>query len=110
MWERGVYALSYSWQSQPLWDTIGNLVDIQRITIRAKGQGTVKVTLTGETSVSQEVTFEVNSTLPVLYRQNTRIQDANIAVKIVATGSTAAPTIYECNLGHVAAQLEADHT
>jgi len=105
-WERGIPTASYSWQSQPLWETIGNLTDIRQISVRAVGQGTVTVTLTGETSVSQPIQFQVDSTLPVLRRQQVRLQDANIAVKIESVGATTAPTVYECDLGYFGAQLE----
>ena len=108
MWERGVPALSYSWQSQPLWETVGNLIDIREFTMRAVGSGQVRVTATGETS-TQSVTFEVNSTLPVLLRQYFRLQDANIAVKIEASGGVAAPTIYELNVGYLEAQKGPAH-
>jgi hypothetical protein len=109
-WVREDKALSFSWQSQPLWETVDNLVDIREIVLRVRGAGTVKVTATGETS-SSFVTFTgISATLPVLIRQPFRLQDANVAIKIESTGATGsdpAPTIYECNVGFFQAQKEA---
>lgn len=105
MWERNIPALSYSWQSQPLWETIGNLVDIREIALRAVGHGTIVITATGETSTNT-IQFEVNNDLPILRRQGFRLQDANIAVKIESSGGVAAPTIYECHIGTMPTQLE----
>jgi hypothetical protein len=106
MWERNTPTTSFSWQSQPLWETIGNLVDAREITIRAIGTGTVTVTLTGESQVPASCQFQVNSSLPVLLRDNLRVQDANIAVKIESQGLIAAPTVYECNVGYIATQKQ----
>jgi hypothetical protein len=78
-WVREDKALSYSWQSHPMWETVDNLVDIRDITLRVAGTGTIKVTATGETG-SSFVTFNgINSALPILIRQPFRLQDANIA-------------------------------
>lgn len=105
-WIREDKALSYSWQSHPLWETIDNLVDIREISLRVLGTGTVKVTATGETS-SSFVTFTgINTTVPVLLRQPIRVQDANVAIRIESSGPTTAPTVYECNVGFFAAQKE----
>jgi len=109
MWERNVPALTYSWQSHPQWETIGNLVDIREITMRVQGVGTVTVTLTGESSTST-IQFEINNPLPVLVRQPIRIQDSNIAVTLLSSSATEAPTIHECNLGYVEAQKETVRT
>jgi hypothetical protein len=102
-WIRENKATSYSWQCHPLWETVDTLVDIRQVTIRAQGEGSIVLTLTGETSTS-EVTFIVNSTLPTLLRQNIRLQDSNVAVKMFVTGEEEAPTIYECNVGYFEAQ------
>jgi hypothetical protein len=104
-WQREDSALTYSWQSHPVWETVGNLTDIREITIRAAGQGTITVTLTGE-NMTQTVQFSVNNDLPILSRQNIRIQDSNIAVKLEVDGPVVAPTVYECNLGYFQAQKE----
>jgi hypothetical protein len=99
----------YSWQSHPQWETIDTLIDVREITLRVRGAGQVKVTLTGETSTSVSTFSGVSTILPVLLRQPSRIQDANIAVKIEATGSgspAVAPTVYECNLGYFPVQRE----
>jgi hypothetical protein len=106
-WVREDKALSYSWQSQPLWETVDNLVDIRDITLRVAGQGTVTVTATGETSSSSVTFTNFNSTLPILIRQPIRVQDSNVAIKIVSSGPTIAPTVYECNVGFFMAQREA---
>jgi hypothetical protein len=105
MWERNIPAINYSWQSHPQWDTIDNLVDVREIAIRAQGKGSVTVTLTGETSTAT-IQFQINNALPVLVRQPIRIQDSNIAVKLVVDSDTEAPTIHECNLGYFQAQKE----
>lgn len=104
MWQRGIDATSYSWKSQPQWQTIGNVVDAREITIRAIGTGTVKVTINGESDVPQFVQFQVDTDVPVLYRDNLRVQDANLTIQIESQGNTSAPTVYEVNLGYVAAQ------
>jgi hypothetical protein len=100
---------TYSWQSQPLWETLDTLIDIREITLRVRGSGSVKVTCTGETS-SSSVTFNgISALLPVLLRQPIRVQDANIAVRIESTeptGTGGAPTVYECNVGFFGAQRE----
>lgn len=102
----GPFSPSYSWQSQPLWETIDTLVDIREITLRVRGSGQVTVTATGETS-SSSVTFTgISAILPVLLRQPIRVQDANIAIKIESSGSVVAPTVYECNIAFVGVQRE----
>lgn len=103
---------SYSWQSQPLWETVDTLVDIREIALRVKGVGSVTIELRGESSafvgpVSTTVTFSAPN--PAIVRTPIRIQDSNIAVRListVSTGGTSAPTIYECNLGYITVQRE----
>jgi hypothetical protein len=110
--KRDVPTTTYSWQSQPLWETVNTLVDFREITMRVSGTGTIVVTMTGETHTTS-VSFTFSNLLPVLLRTPCRIQDANIAVKVEATGSpgpplggTVAPTIWELNCGYVATQHE----
>jgi hypothetical protein len=109
---RNIPAQTYSWQSHPLWETVNHLVDMREVVLRVQGWGDITVTLTGETS-STSVTFtNLVAPNPILVRQPCRIQDANIAVKIEASGdpgllgSVVAPTVLELNLGYVQTQLE----
>lgn len=104
-------ANSYSWQSQPLWETIDTLVDIREIALRVKGVGTVTVELRGESNLNNPITATVSfsAIAPTLIRTPIRIQDSNISVRLISTVSgfgTAAPTIYECNLAYVETQRE----
>lgn len=111
MYDRQVPNNSFSWQSQPLWETIDSLVDIREIVVRAKGHGTINISLTGETSSVVAIPLTVSSDLPVLLRTPVRLQDSNIAVRIqsdsdFSVSPAAAPTVYECNLGYVSMQKE----
>jgi hypothetical protein len=112
MYDRQTPGESYSWQSQPLWETVDNLVDIREVVIRAKGHGNISITLTGESSTQNLTLLTVDSDLPILLRTPARLQDSNIAIRLVSTsnfGTTkpdAAPTIYECSLGYISTQKE----
>jgi hypothetical protein len=112
-WRRdGTPSSTYSWQSHPLWETVNSVVDLREITMRVSGTGTVVVTMTGENHTST-IDFTVSNAKPVLVRQPCRIQDANIAIRIEATGTGSpaiAPTVWELNCGYVEAQRERTST
>lgn len=107
-WERGTFANSYSWQSQPLAHTLDTRVDVRELTMRARGVGSVVVTFTAQDGTTDNETFTfTDATNPRLKRGNIRVQGDTIVVKIVATGtsgSDAAPTVYDLSYGYEEAQ------
>lgn len=90
---------SYSWQSQPIWESIGRTIKITEFELIAKGQGTVAITLTGRSGATTTVSVTlVNAGYPERFRENIAIQGEYVQVKIVANSgsdSVEGATIYE---------------
>jgi hypothetical protein len=95
-WDKTTKAISYSWQSQPLWESIDKEVTIKEIDMVVQGQGTVVVTLTtlAGATVSTTVTL-ANPGYPERFRKQIGIKGRYIQMRLVADGggSNNAPTI-----------------
>lgn len=108
-------ATSWTWQSQPINETLNKLCDVRQFVLVGQGNGTVTVTLTGidgTTSTAmvatfdsddevQAVRFEVGTSTGAL--QATHIQVSLDAASDGTTSvfgiDTAAPTVYEWRMG-----------
>lgn len=100
-WTFGTPALSYSWQSQPLWPTVDRVAVVRECILEAQGQGTVTVTVTGRGGETQTCTFTLTSiTRPVRLRQNFNVSGQGLVVRIVADGgANPAPIVYAVDFG-----------
>ncbi|MGI0134586.1 MAG: hypothetical protein ACREBW_06485 [Candidatus Micrarchaeaceae archaeon] len=102
---------SFSWQSHPLPATRNRLCEVREIILRAQGNGTVTITLTGLNAngpvATEPIIIPVDSSDPVRYRAIAFISAFDITFQMVSTsaGTGAAPTIYEIQFGHHERQL-----
>lgn len=107
-WDRDQSATNYSWQSQPLHESIGKTIDVQELLVMAQGIGTVTVTFTGFDGTESEpcaFTFS-ETTQPTIFRQPVGVvgggafQNQFVTFKIVSDGDTApAPIVYRVSIG-----------
>lgn len=97
----GEAAQSYSWESQPLWPTVGRIVECREIILTAIGSGTVTVTVTGRGGETDNAAFTLTSTTyPVEMKKSIKCRGSGLVVKIVATTSEpAAPTVFAVDIG-----------
>lgn len=94
---------SYVWQNHPLWETVGNIVNIRQIEIIAEGTGTIKITCTGLAGATADVTVTLLGAGAYVerFRENFNLQAEYVQVKIEAdsgNNSIAGPTIHSITL------------
>lgn len=101
-WRKDKGAVSYSWQSHPIWETIDRIFSVREIELVAKGQGTVVATLTAIDNSTTSKTFTLaNTGFPERFRANFAIQGRYLQLRLVAdsgSNSVDAPTVYEVQL------------
>lgn len=101
-WRKDLGAASYSWQSQPIWETIDRVFKVREIELVAKGQGTVIATLTASDNSTQSHTFTLaNTGFPERFRTNFALQGRYLQLRLVADSGSAsvdAPTVFEVML------------
>lgn len=98
-------ALSYRWQSQPLPTTMDKDVVCRQVVLVAQGTGTVVVTLTGLGGASTTSTFTLTGTIPLKLRSDVSLHASHVQVQIDSSGASAAPIVYEVNVGWHEASL-----
>lgn len=98
-------ALDYSWQSQPIRESIDRMIETRGLAIRAVGTGTVQVYINGNlqgSTTTNSVTYTFATAVPQIQRQNLKTRGDNLSVRIVSTGTggNVAPTVYEVFLDY----------
>lgn len=101
--DRTKLSSSWSWQSQPIPQSVGTKIQVQECEILATSLtgGTITVTLTGSDSTLTSTTFTlIAATQPQRLRMRLASQEWNVIVRVVATdvGSSAAPILNEITL------------
>lgn len=94
---------SYVWQNHPLWETVGNLVNIRQIEVIAEGTGTIKITCTGLAGATNDITVTLVGAGAYVerFRENFNLLAEYVQVKIEAdsgNSSIAGPTIHSIAL------------
>lgn len=111
-WDQTLGAVSYSWQSQPIWQSIDRNLTIRELELIAKGQGSVTLTCTGyDGAVQSEVINLKNTGFPEKFRRTFSIQGQYLQLRIEANSGSAsvnAPTVFSAILHpHTRARLSA---
>lgn len=101
--DRTKLSSSWSWQSQPIPQSVGTKIQVQECEILATSLtgGTITVTLTGSDNTLSTVTFTLIAlSQPQRLRMRLASQEWNVIVRITATdaGSAAAPILNEMTL------------
>lgn len=101
--DRTKLASSWSWQSQPIPQSVGTKIQVQECEILATSLtgGTITVTLTGSDNTLSTVTFTLIAlSQPQRLRMRLASQEWNVIVRIVATdvGFGSAPILNEITL------------
>lgn len=100
-YNRSAPARSYSWQSQPLWPSIGRDVDVREVTLVAHGTGTIDVTLTAYDGTPETHQVTVASNTPEMFRIAFHTRGKNIQLRLeVGDGANPAPIIYLVDIGY----------
>jgi hypothetical protein len=95
-------APSFSWQSHPIWQSVGDIVNVNNIEVVAEGRGTVALTLTaldGDTR-SIEITL-ADCGFPERFREAFAIRGQYLQLRIRSEAPAAgvpAPTVYSVTL------------
>jgi hypothetical protein len=103
LWQRDVKGPSYSWQSQPIWQSVADVVNVAEIELVARGHGQVKLSLTALDGTTNSITIELaDAGYPERFRENFAIQGKYLQLRIEADSFTPlyypAPTVYSVTL------------
>lgn len=100
-YNRSSPARSYSWQSQPLWPSIGRDITVKELNIVAHGTGTILATVTNYAGVteSHEVTLASNTPKMLRIPYNTRGENLQLRLE-VGDGANPAPIIYSVDVAY----------
>lgn len=97
-WDKLAGASTYSFQTHPLFQSIGNMLKVTSFELIAEGQGTVTITLTGiDGSTATQTIALANNGYPERFRKNISIQGQYIQLRIEADSGDEdvdAATIY----------------
>lgn len=101
-WSRALGALSYSWQSHPIRESLDRRIGVREIVLRAQGPGTVTVTLTDESGTAIATAFTTtSSTYPQVIRKDVSFEGSFVTVRIQSDGGAAtAPIVHSVALGY----------
>lgn len=98
-WNTELGESTYSWQSQPFWETVDSTVNIREIEVVAKGAGTITITASGLGAATANIVLTLaNLGYPERFRENFAILTDYLQVKIEANSGSSvvdAPTVYE---------------
>lgn len=104
-WKREEKATSYSWQSQPIWESVADIVNVDTIELTAQGRGTITLTMTALDGDTRSISINLNdSGFPERFRENFAVQGKYLQLRIQAdsisttTPPAPAPTIYSVTL------------
>lgn len=100
-WDKALPALTYSWQSQPLWVSLDRHINVRQLILTAHGSGTITITLTGLGGATTSRQFTVSSNYPTTQRANVSLYGHAIKVRIEADGGAQpAPIVYQLQVGY----------
>lgn len=102
-WVREDKTDSWSWQSHPIWQSVGDIVNVASIELVAEGQGDVRLTMTALDGTTNAITITLaNPGFPERFRENFAIQGQYLQLRIEADSHVprygAAPTVYSVAL------------
>jgi len=93
---------TYSWQSQPIWQSVEDIVSVNDIGLIAEGNGEVRLTLTALDGQTRSIIIPLsNCGYPERFRERLAIQGKYLQLRIEASSPNAyfpAPTVYSVSL------------
>lgn len=100
-WRRDVKATSYSWQSQPIWQSVADIVNVDTVELITEGQGTVTLTLTALNGDNRTIVITLaNCGFPERFREAFAMQGTylQLRVQVDSMSIAPAPTVYSVTL------------
>lgn len=99
-----LFSNSFSWQSQPLFHTIDTKVTVREVSVRAKGIGTVAITITSAEGTTETASFIFTDALvPHVQMKKISVTGTSCTILITSTGTSGsddAPTLVEMDYGY----------